>query len=103
MIRRLSVAALALAISAGPLATAASADTAAAVRNGLLITGGVVGAGLTARNVSRKRREKARERLEQRRRQDSYRAFFYRKNGFYPTDAQYREWYQKTYGQVPAN
>ena len=100
--KRLSSIALAAALGAGPLAAPALADGGPSTRNIFLGTAAAIGGVLTLGNLNRKRKQKQLEEQEISRRQDSYRAYFYRKYGYYPTTDQVREWYQRTYGVAPA-
>lgn len=89
--------ALTAAISLGTLAPAL-ADGAASTRN--IILGGAAAAVLVT-NYNHKKRIKQAELREQARRQSAFRSWFYRKYGYYPTEAQYKQWYWRTYGQNP--
>ena len=92
--------ALAGAIAVGPLAGPAFADPAASTRNILIGIGAAAAVGIT--NYNHKKRIKQNERKEQARRQASYRAYFYHKYGYYPTDQQFHDWYVRTYGVQPS-
>jgi hypothetical protein len=94
-------AALASAMAVSPFAAApALADGAASTRN-ILTLGGVAAAiGIT--NYNHKKRAKKAEQEESGRRQSSYKAYFYRKYGYYPTPQQVHDWYVRTYGVEPA-
>lgn len=52
-------------------------------------------------NYNHKVRAKRLEQQETARRQDAYRDWFYHKYGYYPTDAQFRQWYLQTYNHNP--
>ncbi len=52
-------------------------------------------------NYNHKVREKRLAQQETARRQDAYRDWFYHKYGYYPTDAQFRQWYIQTYDHNP--
>jgi hypothetical protein len=97
MKHKLLATALTAAISLGTLAPAL-ADGAASTRN--IILGGAAAAVLVT-NYNHKKRIKQAELREQARRQSAFRSWFYRKYGYYPTEAQYKQWYWRTYGQNP--
>ena len=97
MKHKLLATALTAAISFGTLAPAL-ADGAASTRN--ILVGGAAAAVLIT-NYNHKKRIKKAELREQARRQSAFRSWFYRKYGYYPTEAQYRQWYYRTYGQNP--
>ncbi|MFN2528443.1 MAG: hypothetical protein ABR584_06960 [Candidatus Baltobacteraceae bacterium] len=97
MKHKLLATALAAAISIGSLAPAL-ADGAASTRN--ILVGGAAAAVLIT-NYNHKKRIKQNELKEQTRRQSAFRAWFYNKYGYYPTQTQYRQWYWRTYGQNP--
>lgn len=97
MKHKLLATALTAAISFGTLAPAL-ADGAASTRN--ILIGGAAAAVLIT-NYNHKKRIKQAELREQARRQSAFRSWFYRKYGYYPTEAQYRQWYWRTYGQNP--
>lgn len=100
MTRKIGTAVLAAAIAAGPLAAPALADGAASTRNILIGLGAVAAVGIT--NYNHKKRQKQAELKQQTRRQASYRAYFYHKYGYYPTDQQFHDWYVRTYGVEPS-
>lgn len=94
----LTAAALVAAVSLGPVAPAL-ADGAASTRNIII---GAGAAALIITNVNKKKHIKQAEQREQARRQASYRSSYYSSHGRYPTDAQSRSWYQRTYGVNPS-
>ncbi len=94
----LTASALAATMTFGAVAPAL-ADGAASTRN--IIIGGAAAAVLIT-NYNHKKRIKQNEQREQARRQSSYRSYFYHRYGYYPTDAQFRNWYQRTYGVNPS-
>jgi hypothetical protein len=96
----LGAGALAAALTFGAVAPAL-ADGAASTRNIIIGVGGAAAAiGIT--NYNHKKRIKQAEMKEQGRRQAAYRSYFYHKYGYYPTDAQFRQWYVRTYGVNPS-
>lgn len=100
MKRWIVTAVLAGAMATSPFAAApALADVGTAVRN-LVILGGAAAIGIT--NYNHKKRLKRQEQEEQARRQSSYKAYFYRKYGYYPTPQQVHDWYSRTYGVEPS-
>jgi hypothetical protein len=48
------------------------------------------------------KRIKQQEQAQRGRREASYRAWFYRKYGAYPTAAQFRDWHYRSYGVYPS-
>jgi uncharacterized membrane protein YebE (DUF533 family) len=94
----LGAGALAAAITLGSVAPAL-ADGAASTRN-IILGGAAAAIGIT--NYNHKKRIKQEEMKEQARRQAAYRSYFYHKYGYYPTDAQFRQWYVRTYGVNPS-
>jgi hypothetical protein len=100
MSKRILTTTIAAAIMLGPLAGPALADGAASTRNILIGVGAAAAVGIT--NYNHKKRVKQAELREQTRRQASYRAYFYHKYGYYPTDQQFRDWYVRTYGVQPS-
>ena len=94
----LTASALAATMTFGAVAPAL-ADGAASTRN--IIIGGAAAAVLIT-NYNHKKRIKQNEQREQARRQSSYRSYFYHRYGYYPTDAQFRNWYQRPYGVNPS-
>ena len=101
MTKRIMTAALASAMAVSPFAAApALADGAASTRNILILGGAAAAIGIT--NYNHKKRAKKAEQEESGRRQSSYKAYFYRKYGYYPTPQQVHDWYVRTYGVEPA-
>ena len=101
MTKRILTAALASAMAVTPFAAApALADGAASTRNILILGGAAAAIGIT--NYNHKKRIKRAEMQESGRRQASYRAFFYRKYGYYPAPQQVHDWYVRTYGVEPS-
>ncbi|MGH7708040.1 MAG: hypothetical protein ACREM6_08965 [Vulcanimicrobiaceae bacterium] len=98
MRKQLVASALAVAIAFGGTAVPVLADGAASARN-ILITGAAAAIGII--NFNHRKRVKQQEQQEQQRRQASYRAYFYHKYGYYPTEQQFRDWYFRTYGVYP--
>jgi len=99
MKRTLLTAALAGAITAGATLSPALADGAARARN--VIVGGAAAAVLVT-NYNHKVRIKRQEQQVQARRQASYRSWFYRHYGYYPSESQFRGWYYRTYSVYPS-
>ncbi len=97
-IRTLAAGTLCAAIAFGAAAPAL-ADGAASARN-IFVAGVAAAIGLT--NWNHKKRIKQEEQQEQGRRQSAYREWFYKKYGHYPTDQEFQDWYQKTYGVPPS-
>ncbi len=93
--------ALAAAVVFMPFASPASANAGAAIRN-IVLLGAAAAAALGITNYNHKKRLAAEEETETDRRQASYKAYYYRKNGTYPTPEQIHAWYVKTYGNEPA-
>jgi hypothetical protein len=79
-------------------AAPALADGAASTRNIIIISAGAAVVGV---NYAKKVRQKHEEEKEVARRQDAYRDWFYHKNGYYPTNEQFKEWYVQTYNSNP--
>jgi len=101
MTKQILTAALASAMAVTPFATApALADGAASTRNILILGAAAAAIGIT--NYNHKKRIKRAEMQESGRRQASYRAFFYRKYGYYPAPQQVHDWYVRTYGVEPS-
>ena len=98
MFQRIAGAALLAAAVFGPCLAPAGANpvvyTRQAVVKGFLGAEKAVGVGPTHRA-----RKEARE--ESARRQDSYKLWFYRKYGYYPTPQQIHDWYVRSYGVQP--
>jgi hypothetical protein len=101
MNKPLVAASLAGALALVPLATPASAGTGVAIRN-IVLLGAAAAAALGITNYNHKKRLKDEQETETGRRQASFKAYYYRKNGAYPTPEQIHEWYVKTYGTEPA-
>jgi hypothetical protein len=80
---------LAATMTFGALAPAL-ADGAASTRN--IIIGGAAAAVLVT-NYNHKVRQKRAEQSSAARRQASYRSYFYRQHGYYPSDRQVQAWY----------
>jgi hypothetical protein len=102
MSKRFATASLALALVVSPFAARpALADGAASTRN--IIFGGLAGIGsaIGITNYNHKRHLKQQELEETSRRQASYKAWFYRKYGYYPTTQQVHDWYVRSYGVEP--
>ena len=95
----LTASALAATMTFGAVAPAL-ANGAASTRN--ILIGGAAAAVLVT-NYNHKVRQKREQQREQARHQASYRAYFYRRYGYYPSDAQVRNWYYRTYGVWPSN
>lgn len=93
-----TAAALAAAITVDSISPAL-ADGAASTRN-IFIAGAAAVIGII--NWNHKKRIKQEEVKEQARRQASYRSWYYRTYGVYPTDEQFRSWYHRTYGVNPS-
>jgi hypothetical protein len=74
----------------------ALADGAASTRN--ILIGGAAAAVLVT-NYNHKVRAKREQQREASRRQASYRSYFYRQHGYYPSDQQVQAWYNSRYGQ----
>lgn len=101
MTKRILTAALASVIAVSPfVATPALADGKASTRNILILSGAAAAIGIT--NYNHKKRIKRQEQERSARRQASYRAYFYRKYGYYPTSQQVYDWYVRTYGVAPS-
>jgi len=91
----LMASALAATMTTGAVAPAL-ADGAASTRN--IILGGAAAAVLVT-NYNHKVRQKREEQREQGRRQASYRQWFYRHYGRYPTDQEVNSWYYAHYSR----
>jgi len=102
MQKPLVAASLAGALALVPLATPASAGTGEAIRNVVLLGAAAAAAALGITNYNHKKRLKDEQENETNRRQASFKAYYYRKTGDYPTPEQIHEWYVKTYGTEPA-
>jgi hypothetical protein len=101
MTKRIVTAALATAMAVSPFAaTPAFADGKASTRNIIIVTGAAAAIGIT--NYNHKKRAKRQEQEESARRQSSYKAYFYRKYGYYPTPRQTHDWYVRAYGVEPS-
>jgi hypothetical protein len=101
MTKRIVTAVLAGAMAVTPFAAApALADVGTSVRNILILGGAAAAIGIT--NYNHKKRLKKQEQEEQARRQSSYKAYFYRKYGYYPSPQQVHDWYSRTYGVEPS-
>ena len=92
--KTLAASVLAATMTFGAVAPAL-ADGAASTRN--IIIGGAAAAVLVT-NYNHKVRQKREEQRAASRRQASYRAYFYRQHGYYPSDAQVQAWYNSRYG-----
>lgn len=99
MKQRALAAALAAVIGLGASAPAL-ADGKTSTRNIILFG---TAAGILITNYAHKAREKRAEQYEVQRRQAAYRDWYYKKNGYYPTQEQFEEWYKQTYGVAPGN
>ncbi|MDQ2871621.1 MAG: hypothetical protein M3R35_00665 [Candidatus Eremiobacteraeota bacterium] len=97
MNKQLLAAALVAAMGFGSMAPAL-ADGKASTRNIILLG---AGAGVLITNYNHKVREKRAERRASSRRQTAYREWYYHKYGYYPTQAQFDQWYRQTYGVNP--
>lgn len=97
MKQRVVAAALAAAMGLGTMAPAL-ADGKASTRNILLFG---TAAGILITNYNHKVREKRAQQQDVDRRQSAYRDWFYKKFGYYPTQAQFDQWYKQTYGVSP--
>ena len=102
MNKQVAASALAAALAIGPLASPALADGAASTRNIFVGIGAGIAGAIGITNYNHKKRLKQQEEQEQARRQSSYKAYFYRKYGYYPTPEQIRDWYYRTYGVEPS-
>ena len=91
----LTAGALAATMTFGAVAPAL-ADGAASTRN--ILIGGAAAAVLVT-NYNHKVRQKREEQREQARRQSSYRNWYYRHYGRYPSDAQVNQWYYSHYSR----
>ena len=91
----LTAGALAATMTFGALAPAL-ANGAASTRN--IILGGAAAAVLIT-NYNHKVRQKREEQREASRRQASYRSWFYRRYGRYPTDQEVHNWYYAHYSR----
>src|ERR1700738_431915 len=101
MTKRILTAALATAMAVSPFAASpALADGKASTRNILILGGAAAAIGIT--NYNHKKRAKRQEMEESSRRQSSYKAYFYRKYGYYPTPQQVHDWYIRSYGVEPS-
>ena len=101
MTKRMMAVAVAGAIATTPLASVpALADAGTSARNILILGGAAAAIGIT--NYNHKKRLKKQEQEEQARRQSSYKAYFYKKYGYYPTPQQVHDWYTRTYGVEPS-
>ncbi|MBD5634420.1 MAG: hypothetical protein IAI49_08065 [Candidatus Eremiobacteraeota bacterium] len=101
MKKHLVATALAAAVALVPFASPASANTGAAIRN-IFLLGAAAAAAIGLTNYNHKKHLREEQETETDRRQASYKAYYYRKNGTYPTPEQVHEWYVKTYGAQPA-
>lgn len=99
MKQRLLAAALAAAMGLGTMAPAL-ADGKASTRNIVLLG---TAAGILITNYNHKVREKRAQTREVMRRQSAYRDWYYKKFGYYPTQAQFDQWYKQTYGVNPVS
>lgn len=97
MKQRVLAAALIAAMALGAAAPAL-ADGAASTRNIILFG---TAAGVLITNYNHKVREKRAEQRQVQRRQSAYRDWYYKKYGYYPTQAQFDQWYKQTYGVTP--
>ena len=95
MNKMLTAGALAATMTFGAVAPAL-ANGAASTRN--ILVGGAAAAVLIT-NYNHKVRQKREEQREQARRQSSYRAWYYRHYGRYPTDQQVHDWYYAHYSR----
>ncbi len=101
MTKQLLVAALASAVAVTPFAaTPALADGKASTRNIIILGGAAAAIGIT--NYNHKKRIKRQEQQQSARRQASFRTYFYRRYGYYPTPQQVHDWYVRTYGVEPS-
>jgi hypothetical protein len=101
MNKPLVAAALAVAFVAVPYASPASASTGTVLRNVLILAGAAVAA-IGIKGFGHKKHVAVERESETERRQASYKAYYYRKTGSYPTPEQIHAWYVKTYGTQPA-
>lgn len=99
MHQRALAAVFAAALAAG-LAAPALADGAASTRNIVLLIVGAASVPVIV-NYNHKVREKRLEQQDVSRRQQAYRDWFYHKYGYYPTQAQFQQWYVSTYNANP--
>jgi hypothetical protein len=95
-----SAAALGAALAGLACTSAASADGAASTRN-IMLAGSAAAYAALAPSVRHKKAIGAAEHREQTRRQATYKAYFFKENGYYPTPQQVQDWYLKTYGAAP--
>ncbi|HEY8296675.1 MAG TPA: hypothetical protein VIG32_01455 [Candidatus Baltobacteraceae bacterium] len=93
----LLAAALTASIALGSIAPAL-ADGKASTRNIILMG---AAAGVLVTNYNHKVREKRAQNRAVARRQSAYRDWYYHKYGYYPTTAQFDQWYRQTYGVNP--
>jgi uncharacterized ion transporter superfamily protein YfcC len=100
MKQRALAAAFTVALAASAVAPAL-ADGAASTRNIIIFSAVAVGSVPLVVNYNHKVREKRQEEQEVNRRQDAYRDWFYHKNGYYPTEEQFKQWYVQTYNTTP--
>jgi hypothetical protein len=98
----LVAAALAAALAIAPFGSPASANAGAAIRN-IFVLGAAAVAALGITNYNHKKHLREEQETETDRRQASYKAYYYHKNGSYPTPEQVHQWYVKTYGTEPAD
>lgn len=99
MKQRVLAAALTAALAGGAVAPAL-ANGAASTRN-LIFLGSAAIAIPVVVNYNHKMRAKRVAEQQVDRRQDAYRDWFYHKYGYYPTGAQFKQWYVQTYGNAP--
>jgi hypothetical protein len=95
------LAAAATAALAASLAVPALADGGGSTNTILLVTGVTAASVPLVVNYNHKVREKRAEEQEMSRRQDAYRDWFYHKYGYYPTEEQFKQWYEQTYHANP--
>jgi hypothetical protein len=95
--------ALAMTVAVIPFGTPppASASTGVAIRN-IFLLGAAAAAAIGITNYNHRKHLATEQAEETDRRQASYKAYYYRKTGAYPTPEQIHAWYVKTYGAEPA-
>jgi len=96
--RQLLVAAMALLIGVGATASPALANGAASTRNIILSGIAAIGAAIGINHARHRAQLDKQAQLETQRRQKSYKAYFFRKYGYYPTPHEVDDWYHQTYG-----
>lgn len=98
MKRQLLALALGFSIGLGGTAAPALANGGASTRTIILSGIAAVAAAVGFTRAQHRARLERQAERETRRRQQSYRAYFYRKYGYYPTAHEVDDWYEQTYG-----